>query len=629
MRINTYIEQATPEFVFLYRHSDNTDYRDREPYYEISNAKVYLFNKAKGKHLILENKEKFDKLPFNIQNALRYRALNQHLLSKRLIQAKKKVFFSPDIFDNPKVEALHLNHGFSFKYIKVGSKNHVAVIPERILTKDGKTFDHKFHNDNYPVLSSRIFEYNDFVSVISKAFGLLGNEFTLKFDSGEFVFKQSSEINKDEVFSGGPEPKISFGLNQEIHDFPAAGLKRYGPWDLNISDTVVQKSITVGIIGPGFSKKILNKLVAGEKSGKYPFPGFESVYKRKIVSGGVEEVAEAELLKCNTANDFKKMILEIYKKFDKKPEVLIIELPSSLIKKISNINLRNLLKVIFWEQRQSTQIITGNVDSTSTGLFWDNLALGIYTSAGGKPWVLEEPIENSVFVGMSFGLTPTGKVIGLVEIIDSYGLSLNMQVSELKQIPAGERMREDRDLHFDSLAISKFLKDALDRYKKKYKSKPKRIIIHKTSKFNEEEKKILTNAGIESDIAIDLIYIGSKGNGIFLLEGNKMPNRLTGWKFEDTKAILYTKGSNERGVAIDPFIPKPVLISLEGSTKLDSNYSIEVVCKDLIKLTKLNWNSVNSYEREPVTISHSRRIKELLTLDLNLTEIPQDIKYFL
>ncbi len=629
IKTNTYKEVSTPELVYLYKMPNDAKMSELGiPYYETSDKQVYLLNKITNSGFSFEKEEVFNSLPQNVVNILRYRAIESYLISKGLIEIEGRLFFSPDIFKNKQIEALFINNGFRIKKTILNNEIFVAVIPDRIITKDGKTFEHQFQKDNYAVLNSDVFAYLDFVDILNKVFNLLGGKFEISFDSGKFVYEGEYEPAESEIFSAGPEPKIALGANQEIHDFPAAGLKRFGPWDLNTSNCVVPNPISVGIIGQGFSKGVLNKLVKGESAGSYPFPGFNAVYKKKITSGGFIDLSNEELEKCQTATEFKKLILEKYKQFEKSPDVLVIEMPEFLITKFENINLRSYIKVIFWEQRQPTQIITECTEDVKEGLFWDNLALGIYTSAGGKPWILEEPIENSVFIGMSFGLTPSGKVIGLVEIIDGYGLSLDMQVSELGNIPSGERVDEDRDLHFNSGSMTNFLKQAIKRYSDKYGGNPNNVVIHKTTLFNEDEKKILEDKDLASSTILDLVCISAKGNGIYLLDGNNIPNRLIGWKYEDSKVVLYTKGKDEKGRVTDHFIPRPMLVSFEGSTNPGRN-TIEKISKDIIKLTKLNWNSVNSYEREPVTISHSRRIKELLKLDLDLTEVPQDIRYFL
>ena len=94
----------------------------------------------------------------------------------------------------------------------------------------------------------------------------------------------------------------------------------------------------------------------------------------------------------------------------------------------------------------------------------------------------------------------------------------------------------------------------------------------------------------------------------------------------NNKALLYTSGllSNRKSYYL-PGSPRPYIVNLES----ESNFTIKQICLQILELTKLNFNSTNTYSKEPVTLLHSRDIVDLLRAGLEPFNIPTDPRYFL
>ena len=79
--------------------------------------------------------------------------------------------------------------------------------------------------------------------------------------------------------------------------------------------------------------------------------------------------------------------------------------------------------------------------------------------------------------------------------------------------------------------------------------------------------------------------------------------------------FLYTTGYiPSLGTYPGATIPEPLGIEI---VKSDSNYNL--ICKDILALTKLDWNTADFCRREPVTLSVSKKVGEILS-ELNENE---------
>ena len=154
---------------------------------------------------------------------------------------------------------------------------------------------------------------------------------------------------------------------------------------------------------------------------------------------------------------------------------------------------------------------------------------------------------------------------------------------------------------------------------------PERIVIHKTSSFNDAETEAIKSFSAHS-IIFTLVYICSGHSNLWhLITANmKEPPRGCYWRMSDDRALIYTSGilQNQSSFFL-PGIPTPMILYKQD----DSGTSIDEICKQIMLLTKLNWNSTNSFEREPVTLSHARKIVALLRAGLDPFDIPTDMRF--
>jgi hypothetical protein len=242
-----------------------------------------------------------------------------------------------------------------------------------------------------------------------------------------------------------------------------------------------------------------------------------------------------------------------------------------------------------------------------------NLFTALYFKADNMPWELSFSTPRTCFVGISFyresdePQSPTRTTLAQAFSESGEGLILR-----------GERItwdkERDRKPHLNREAAELLLKQVLKLYSDHFDDPPKRVVVHKTSRFWPEE---LTGfrAGLGSIHSHDFLAIERRGIR-FLRLGHEPPVRGTMIELGRRNYLVYTRG-------YVPFlrvypgtrIPNPLeVLEHHGDSAAD------VVCSEILALTKLNWNTCAFASGNPVTIAFSRQVGTILK------ELPADIE---
>jgi hypothetical protein len=148
----------------------------------------------------------------------------------------------------------------------------------------------------------------------------------------------------------------------------------------------------------------------------------------------------------------------------------------------------------------------------------------------------------------------------------------------------------------------------LSKYRKEHRTLPARVVIHKTSDFDQNEidgfVEAIRNSGIE---LFDLIAI-TKSITRLHRNGKYPPLRGTFWELDDENKILYTKGS------VDFFQTYPGLY-IPKTLKIKVAYSEQTtkqIAQEILALTKMNWNNTQLDNSLPITLKAARQVGEIL-----------------
>jgi hypothetical protein len=161
------------------------------------------------------------------------------------------------------------------------------------------------------------------------------------------------------------------------------------------------------------------------------------------------------------------------------------------------------------------------------------------------------------------------------------------------------------------------MREVLSVYERHRRARPERIVIHKSSRFWSDELQGF-RAALQGIPYWDLVTIERRGIQ-FLRQGNYPPLRGTWVRFADDDFLLYTQG-------YVPYLrtypgmrsPQPQeIVEHYGTSPMDT------VLREVLALTKLNWNSADFCTTEPITLAFSRRVGEILA-ELPRTINPQE-----
>lgn len=439
------------------------------------------------------------------------------------------------------------------------------------------------------------------------------------------------------------EPQLQFSTGRHnLAIDPRFGLATFHPLDCNTGKRDFS-SVDIGVLAKedeiktvlNLLNRLNNSFEPEGKGSKVGYKGFEKIYEIPI---NIPEIGEDKIISITNSEingiigregAFENIIrlynskIQQYVEDNRTRDVLILQMPEIFERyfKFNYEDLRAHIKTLCVKKQVYTQILTKAsfrpFDMSDN--MW-NLSLGLYVKAGGVPWKLESGEENTCFIGIAFGIKKGegGQeiLVGLAEVFDVFGESVTIKVVE-------DEFKSEVGLHLSEEKASRLIKTAITGYESEKGEKPKRVIIHKTSSFNEDEKEGIEDA--LGDTLYDLVHLQLKTSLRLIPNGGFPPNRGTFWKINQEKGVLYTTGYVEEfrtypGAAT----ASPIEINRNhGATEL------KTLAEQVFGLTKMNWNTTVLMNKEPITIEYARKVNGILKSGIEPEGILKDFRYYI
>ncbi len=457
------------------------------------------------------------------------------------------------------------------------------------------------------------------------------------------------------------EPKLDFHAGQ--HEDIRFGLMNYGPFDLDKPNA--PSTIHLGIIGTqkaiDGSKTWIERCCYGVDAKESPlinlfprFPGFEedTCFRSKLAfedrclrSIPSEDVSKAVKAKdeISAVNNAVSLFLEHIRFLaeETKVDVIICAIPSEIVeisevfadscdgqgkensKKSSHgsVNFHHMLKAASMQFRTPIQLIIPmtyggksvkkrqrhfrqSLQDEATRAW--NFFTALYYKAGGTPWRLPRISSQltTCYVGIGFYKTLDQESVdtSVAQIFNELGDGIIIRGAQ------AQVTKEDRQPHLTVEDASTVLQNALERYRQEHKTEPARVMIHKSSKYTEQEKKGFLSALSENRIEVfDLISVRKSGIRLYR-KGNYPPLRGTLLSLSDIDHILYTRGSiyfYETYPGL--YVPRSILFRSEVSEQ-----SPQTLASEILALSKMNWNSTQFDHAMPITMEAAHRVGNVL-----------------
>lgn len=463
-----------------------------------------------------------------------------------------------------------------------------------------------------------------------------------------------------------PEPKMQFSVDDSEKSSinQLKGLIAYGPIDKSYSVSPVSSSIRLALLAPQNEANMIISHLSKLKNHNQPitekeflpeYIGFENIYRRAIDIPGLSDSSRVILYNGDKALKLTPLdfYLGITRYIDRLAinapqfDILIVYIPTSFVamrelkEGRTYFDLHDSLKLYCASKNIVLQMIEekSTVYRDQAKVMWA-LSTGLYAKASGQLWKPNIYDNNAAFVGLSYAqatLEGKGCSIGCSQLFDATGNGMQLLLRPLKN---PRIIHENPYMSYqDALYMFSNLKCMY------YDSIPvnqlKRIVIHKTTPYTEEEIKGITEA-LSGVSDIELIQIQEfttwraiRFQGQNINSPDNYPiHRGTVIPLDEHSFLLWTHGSvmdddlaghnrnyykNGRG------IPAPLLIR-----RFFGKASGEILVREVLMLTKMNWNSGDSlYKILPVTLDFAKILSRMAKQESILYNQPYDFRYFM
>ncbi len=457
------------------------------------------------------------------------------------------------------------------------------------------------------------------------------------------------------------EPELEFGTGRHID--VRFGLMNYGPLDIN--DSLAPKEIRVGIVGtPETVEGVVRWLEccrgeipakASNQPNLFPrFPGF-----RNDNNWHAALVLDAKLQETIAPKEFEQLsrigkpdeivmtasswFVDRFKSIDEtyKVDVLICAAPMQLVPRMVEepttpleaaieassehraLDFHNFLKAKAMCISKPVQIVLPMTYDESKRLrqrrnalavrrlqdeatrAW-NIHTALYYKAKGTPWRLpRDPSQfTSCYVGVSFyeSLDRTKLLTSVAEVFNQRGEGMVVRGGPAKLF------KEDRQVHIDAAVAEELLSSALATYKAVHHNLPARLVIHKTSTFNDAESEGFRSAAQKFGIhTLETVSVRESLVRLYR-DGRYPPLRGTTLMLDDRTSILYTRGSVEFfSTYPGMYVPQSLAFHLA-----EGEQTMRFHAEEILALTKMNWNNTQFDGFEPITVRAARQVGKIL-----------------
>jgi hypothetical protein len=312
------------------------------------------------------------------------------------------------------------------------------------------------------------------------------------------------------------------------------------------------------------------------------------------------------------------------------PDIILVAIPEILHKgsTVAHVadqrwlNLRRGLKARSMKWGVPIQIVWEDVLSGKRQNLQDkatrawNFVSALYYKGGGIPWRAHGLETDTCYIGISFyqAENSTGRMVmrsGVAQAFDYMGQGVVLRGEPFEWDPE----ENGKNPHLTRESAARLTTQALEAYKKISRLPPKRVVVHKTSRFwGEEHPTFDERAGffegveaVNQDASVDLVALDR--SRIRLMPGGQYPPaRGTLIVPVGGRPIVYTHGftpyfNTYPGI----HVPEPLTIS--------ENYGdsdVMVLARELMSLTKMNVNNADFSDAIPITIGFAQKVGEIL-----------------
>jgi hypothetical protein len=235
-----------------------------------------------------------------------------------------------------------------------------------------------------------------------------------------------------------------------------------------------------------------------------------------------------------------------------------------------------------------------------------NLHTALYYKAGGTPWRMPRHSTDlaTCYIGVSFYRADEHRLhTAVAQVFNERGDGVVVRGGLAKV------SKTDKQPHLGQQDAETLLVNALAEFRRAHGHAPARIVMHKTSRFNDAESEGFGAAADSANVGhLELIWVQRRNVPRLFRDGQLPPLRGTTLQLDDQSIAVYTRGSIEFFRTYPGmYVPQPLLLRTSSP-----GADLIAAATDTLALSKMNWNNAQLDERDPLTLRTAARVGDIL-----------------
>ncbi|WP_316227536.1 hypothetical protein [Bradyrhizobium sp. SZCCHNR3015] len=247
-----------------------------------------------------------------------------------------------------------------------------------------------------------------------------------------------------------------------------------------------------------------------------------------------------------------------------------------------------------------------------------NLATTLYfKGARAQPWQIADVRPRVCYVGLVFKEDPTPRQAG--DACCAAQMFLNSGNGVVFRGALGPwRSPKNREFHLDAAKAEALVREVVKAYTRDHGAPPNELFIHARQRFEDKEWEGFRAAVPASTRLVGVRIRPTQDLRLFRPRADTPVLRGTAVTMSRREGYLWTTGYIPRLRTYPGFeTPKPILVEINRG---DAN--LVAVMRDVLSLTKINYNACDYASGLPVTLKFADRVGEILTASPRGMEAP-------